>query len=75
MTLEEYLTLDELHVISAGDTQSLNACLAIRSAESIPITHRAAVIDYLLIALNINSVDENDRNCLELLLANLQGQV
>lgn len=74
MNLEQFLALDEEHVIGSNDAQSLNNDLATISAEYIPTSRRARVADYLVAALNMNSVAQEIRANLELLLGDLQAQ-
>jgi hypothetical protein len=54
MNLEQFLDLKSN--ISPEDAQSLNNDLAKRSAIEIPVSHRTKVLDYLIDALNMNSV-------------------
>lgn len=57
MTLDQFLSLAETHNISAEEAQSLNPSLSKASVEDIPEQHRDVVLDYLVAALNMNSID------------------
>ena len=72
MNLEKLLSLDGEHNISAEEAQSLNEDLAKISAIDIPIIHRVQIVDYLINALNANSVENEIRPALDLLLSELQ---
>lgn len=75
MNLKEFLALDEEHTIASHETQSLNSDLASTLAENIPNSRRARVADYLVTALNMESVDDDVRPNLELLLGELQAKL
>ena len=67
-----FLFLSGEHAISPDEVKSLNNSLAKISAKDIQIKHKAKVVDYLTIALNMNSVEREIRPALELLLSELQ---
>ena len=57
MTLDQFLTLAETHTISPDEAQSLNMSLSKASVDDIPEQQRAVILDYLVVALNMNSVE------------------
>lgn len=57
MTLEQFLSLGETHIISSDEAESLNYSLSTVFVEDIPEQQRQRVLDYLVVALNMNSVD------------------
>jgi hypothetical protein len=57
MTLNEFLSLGETHEISAMEAQKLNKALSKASADDIPKNRQHMVLDYLVCALNMGSVD------------------
>ncbi len=57
MTLDQFLSLPETHDISADEAQILNLSLSKASVEDIPEPQRDVVLDYLTVALNMNSID------------------
>ena len=57
MTLDQFLSLAETHTISADEAQRLNLSLSKASLEDIPEQQRGMVLDYLIAALNMQSVD------------------
>jgi hypothetical protein len=57
MTLEQFLSLAETHDISPDEALSLNLTLAKASVDDIPEEQRGMVLDYLVVALNMHSVD------------------
>lgn len=57
MTLDQLLSLAEAHTISPDEAQSLNMCLSKASVDDIPEQQRGVVLDYLVVALNMNSVE------------------
>ena len=73
MNLEQFLALKNECDISPEDAQSLNNDLAKRSAIEVPVTHRTQVSDYLIAALNMNSVKHEISPKLESLLSELQN--
>ena len=56
MTLDQFLS-EESHTISFDEAQSLNLSLSKASLEDIPEQQRGMVLDYLIVALNMQSVD------------------
>ena len=60
MNLNKYMSLDEEHKLSPDlspdDVQALNAYLAVRSLSEIPEEYRLRVADYIVVALNMESV-------------------
>ncbi|MAM00284.1 MAG: hypothetical protein CL583_17735 [Alteromonadaceae bacterium] len=56
MTLDQFLSGD-LHTISFDEAQSLNLSLSKASLEDIPEQQRGMILDYLIVALNMQSVD------------------
>ena len=73
MSLEKFLSLDGEHSISPDEVKLLNEDLARISAQDVPVSHRAKVADYLISALNMNSVRHEITPALDLLLAELQA--
>jgi len=73
MNLDKFLSRDGEFNISAAEAQSLNADLARRSLENIPMSGRGQVTDYLLAALAVGSVEHGIRPALEKLLSELQA--
>lgn len=57
MTLKEFLSLGETHEISFMEAQKLNESLSKASVGDIPKHQRHIVLDYLVCALNMGSVD------------------
>jgi hypothetical protein len=57
MTLKEFLSLGETHEISFPEAQKLNGALSKASVADIPEHQRHLVLDYLVCALNMGSVD------------------
>lgn len=73
MNLDNFLSLDGEHNLSAAEAQSLNEDLAGKSISDIPISARAQVTDYLLAAFVVESVEPGIRPALEALLSELQA--
>ena len=59
MDLSEFILLDEEHTLSPDDAQALNLDLSAKISSGIPKSYRQRVADYLLAALNMNSIDPN----------------
>jgi hypothetical protein len=57
MNLYNYILLDEEHTLSPDDAQALNADLSSRSPSEIPEEHRSKVANYIVVALNMGSVE------------------
>jgi len=57
VTLNQFLSLGDTHSISSDEAESLNYSLSTVSIEDIPEQKRRRVLDYLVVALNMNSVD------------------
>ena len=72
MNLTQFLALDEEHDISPEQAQLLNRDLATKSVSSIPESGRRRVLEYLVTALNLNSVEHDIRAKLDSLVADLQ---
>jgi hypothetical protein len=68
------VSLDQDHTLTAEDAYSLNDDLALRDAAEIPKTHRKIIADYLICALNMNSVELAIVPKLEGLLSCLQNE-
>lgn len=73
MNLDTFLSLPQEHKLSFEDCQSLNKDLALKSFDNIPITSRSLVNEYLVNALNIDSVESEIKDALESLLEKLQN--
>lgn len=68
MNIKEYLTLPLEHEISALEAQQLNISLSQASVNDIPPKHRSMIRDYLILALNMDSVEVKIKPQLEKLL-------
>lgn len=73
MTLDQFLSLAETHTISPDEAQSLNMSLSKASVDDIPEQQRSVVLDYLVVALNMNSVDPKIAPSLDDLRTNLES--
>ena len=72
MTLDQFRSLPETHDISPDEAQSLNLSLAKASVDDIPEEQRDMVLDYLVVALNMHSVDPRIASSLDDLRADLE---
>tara|TARA_Y100000815_G_C13272671_1_gene473691 strand:+ start:460 stop:693 length:234 start_codon:yes stop_codon:yes gene_type:complete len=57
MTLDQFLSLAETHTISADEAQSLNMFPSKAPVDDTPEQQRGVILDYLVVALNMNPVD------------------
>lgn len=75
MNLAQFLKFDDndKHEISRDEAQSLNKDLATKTLSVIPESRRSRVLDYLITALNMNSVEHDIQAKLESLVADLQN--
>jgi hypothetical protein len=72
MNLNKYMSLNEEHTLSPDDAQALNSDLAFRSPSDIPEEYRPRVADYIVVALNMGSVERQLIPSMEKLLQSLQ---
>lgn len=72
MNLNDFLSLDYDHIILSSEARSLNEWFAKISPKDIPLEDRKRVVDYLVEALNMKSVEYAIVQKLELLLNALQ---
>jgi ethanolamine utilization microcompartment shell protein EutS len=72
LKLDQFIRTDEEHTISSEAAAILNEDLATKHASEIPIAHRQKLLDYLIAALNMNSVEHAIRSELERLAWELQ---
>ncbi|AIY66551.1 hypothetical protein [Pseudoalteromonas piratica] len=73
MNLKQFLALPEEHFIDAESATKLNLDLSTKTISDIPTEKRALVSEYLLNALNMNSVESNIKPALDNLLTELQN--
>ena len=71
MNLTQFLELDD-DDISPENAQLLNMDLATKSVSSIPESRCPRVLEYLVTALNVNSVEPDIQAKLDSLVADLQ---
>ena len=74
MNLSQYAALDEEHVLSPDDVQSLNLDLSTKALSDIPKDYRMRISDYLVAALNMGSIDPHLIPGIEELLQRLQQE-
>ncbi len=72
MTLQDFLDLDEGGVISASDAADLNRELATKTLSDITPDDRQNVLNYLLNAMALDSVDHDIRGKIDDLIIDLQ---
>lgn len=72
MRLSEFLTLEGEFEIPPEDAQGLNRNLSDLSASDIPLEKIDQVLDYLILALNMDSVDTTIRARIDKLTTDLQ---
>lgn len=73
MTLLDFLNLGEGGVISASDAADLNRELATKTLSDIAPDDRQNVLDYLLSAMQMDSVDHDIRGKIDALINDLQA--
>lgn len=73
MTLVEFLNLGETHQLSPEQAQALNQNLGSVDINDIPPQHRARVLDYLVVAINMGSVAPNVLASLDKLRQSLES--
>ena len=72
MLLNDFFQLPNNHTLSPEEAHRLNKELATTSATEIPDEHRDRVRDYLLAALNFNSVSADSQPGMDKLLSELE---
>lgn len=72
MRISEFLAREGEFEISSEDAQALNRNLSDLSASDIPLEKVDYVLDYLVVALNMESVDVTLRSRMENLTTGLQ---
>lgn len=72
MRISEFLALEGEFEISPEDAQGLNRNLSDLSASDIPLEKVDQVLDYLIVALNMDSVDTTIRARIDKLTTDLQ---
>ncbi|TBF26478.1 hypothetical protein ELG88_29405 (plasmid) [Rhizobium leguminosarum] len=75
MRLLDFLNLSEGGYISPKDAADLNRELATKSLSDIAPDHRQNVLDYLLKAMEFDSVDHNIRGNINTLISDLQEAI
>lgn len=73
MNLEQFLALPQEHEIAVDAVQKLNQGLSAKTISDIALEKRALVNEYLVSALNMNSVDNAIKSKLDALLVELQN--
>ncbi|MGS0827554.1 CD1375 family protein [Shewanella sp. 0m-8] len=73
MMLFKLFSLKNACSLDADECQQLNLALSSKTIEDIPEDYRELVKDYLIPALNINSVDHSIKGKLDELLIQLQN--
>lgn len=72
MRISEFLTLEGEFEISPEDAQALNRNLSDLSASNIPLEKVDQVLDYLIVALNMDSIDTKIKARIDKLTTDLQ---
>ncbi|NEJ94346.1 hypothetical protein [Rhizobium ruizarguesonis] len=73
MKLQDFFALGDSGVITPDDAATLNRDLAGKSLSNIPSEHRQNVLDYLLKAMQFDSVDHDIQVKINALIAALQA--
>ena len=73
MNLEQFLALPQKHDVTFDSAQKLNQDLSTKTLSDIPLEKRALVNEYLVNALNMDSVDNGIKSKLDSLLVELQN--
>lgn len=73
MKLQDFLSLDEGDYISPDEAAALNRDLATKTLYDIAYHDRQNVLDYLLKAMEVNSVDHDIRGKIDALIIDLQS--
>lgn len=73
MKLQDFLSLDEGDYISPDEAAALNRDLAAKTVSDIGFDDRQNVLDYLLKAMEVNSVDHDIREKIDALITDLQS--
>lgn len=73
MNIEQFVSMDNDETMSSQQANQLNTELSKLSAKDLPASYHGAIIDYLVTALNINSVDQELVGALDSLLESLQN--
>ncbi|MDH2092432.1 hypothetical protein N5K21_27315 [Rhizobium pusense] len=73
MTLHDFLHLEGAFSFSADDAAGINRELATKKVSGIAPGDRQKVLDYLLTAMQINSVEHDIRAKIDDLIADLQS--
>ena len=72
MRISEFLALEGEFEISPEDAQGLNRNLSDLSASDIPLEKVDQVLDYLIVALNMDSIDTKIKARIDKLTTDLQ---
>ncbi|MCZ7940535.1 hypothetical protein O9X88_23665 [Agrobacterium salinitolerans] len=73
MKLQDFLSLEDGGYISPDQAAALNRDLSAKTLSDIAPDDRQNVLDYLLRAMEVNSVDHNIRGKIDALISDLQS--
>lgn len=73
MKLQDFLSLEDDGYISPDQAAALNRDLAAKTSSDIAPDDRQNVLDYLLRAMEVNSVDHDIRGKIDALISDLQS--
>jgi hypothetical protein len=73
MKLQDFLSLEDGGYISPDQAAALNRDLAAKTSSDIAPDDRQNVLDYLLRAMEVNSVDYDIRGKIDALISDLQS--
>lgn len=73
MKLQDFLSLEDGGYISPDQAAALNRDLAAKTSSDIAPDDRQNVLDYLLRAMEVNSVDHDIRGKIDALISDLQS--
>lgn len=73
MKLQDFLSLEDGGYISPDQAAALNRDLAAKTLSDIAPDDRQNVLDYLLRAMEVNSVDHDIRGKIDALISDLQS--
>jgi len=73
MNLKMLLSLESEHTLTAEDCELLNQDLSLKGVIDIPVENREQIKDYLVMTLNMNSVQASIKGKLDTLLTDLQN--
>lgn len=73
MKLQDFLCLEDDGYISPDQAAALNRDLAAKTSSDVAPDDRQNVLDYLLRAMEVNSVDHDIRGKIDALISDLQS--